>query len=260
MRAVENESPCNESSRAEVIAVGSVTEADGRALLYFGDCFDILPYLYKVGAVVTDPPYGIGYKYRSHDDSPRTYDRMMGRLVPELIRVTGGGPCFIWQSQVRSDRWGDYFPKGYRIIAACKTYPGRSGAKYLYCWDPIIFFSRRGNLRDHLPRDWHRVDMEPWNRRLKDSPLLCPRPLEQVRYICDSVRARTILDPFMGSGTTGVAALLAGKRFIGIEKDQVCFEYACKRIAQTYQEMSQEKRSAPARRPRTVAECEDVEL
>lgn len=59
----------------------------------------------------------------------------------------------------------------------------------------------------------------------------CPRPLEQVRYFCESVRADSILDPFMGSGTTGVAALQAGKRFIGIERDPVYFRYACQWIA-----------------------------
>ena len=57
------------------------------------------------------------------------------------------------------------------------------------------------------------------------------RTVQQVRYYCESVRADSILDPFMGSGTTGVAALQAGKRFIGVEQDPVYFAYACRRIA-----------------------------
>ncbi|MDX2199017.1 MAG: DNA methyltransferase [Phycisphaerae bacterium] len=51
-----------------------------------------------------------------------------------------------------------------------------------------------------------------------------------MRYFCDSTRADSILDPFLGSGTTGVAAILAGKRFVGIEQDPVYFAYAFKRI------------------------------
>jgi DNA modification methylase len=58
--------------------------------------------------------------------------------------------------------------------------------------------------------------------------------LEQVRYICDSIRANSILDPFLGSGTTGVAAVLAGKRFVGIEQDPAYFKYACQRIERAW--------------------------
>src|SRR5206468_2677969 len=47
-----------------------IIEADGNAVLYLGDCFSILPQLRGIDAVVTDPPYCIGYKYRSYDDSP----------------------------------------------------------------------------------------------------------------------------------------------------------------------------------------------
>ena len=68
----------------------------GNATLYRADCFDVLPQLSDIDAVVTDPPYGIGFAYRSYDDAPGKYDAMMCRLVPELIRVTNDGPCFVW--------------------------------------------------------------------------------------------------------------------------------------------------------------------
>lgn len=203
----------------------------GNATLYRADCFDILPTLSDIGAVVTDPPYGIGFGYRSYDDAPERYDELMARLVPELIRVTGNGPCFLWQSPLMADRWHRYFPKGYRIVAACKLYPDRRGNAPCLSWDPVIFWSGRSLLKDELPRDWQVTDLRPWDGYRGDNPVPCPRPLEQVRYFCDSVRADSILDPFMGSGTTGVAAMLAGKRFIGIERDPVYFEYACKRAA-----------------------------
>lgn len=213
----------------------------GDATLYQGDCLEGLPNLVGRGidAVVTDPPYGIGYQhYRSYDDAPDEYDTLMARLVPLLDRVTDNGPCFVWQSQHKAHRWHEYFPKWFRIVAACKIYPKRSGTPPCFAWDPVIFWSGgrsgRGFLRDHLSRDWHVAEMGSWDRSCGNNPHPCPRPLEQVRYICDSIQARTILDPFMGSGTTGVAAIMAGKRFVGIEQDPVYFEYACHRIARAW--------------------------
>lgn len=73
-------------------------------------------------------------------------------------------------------------------------------------------------------------ELVPWEDTCGENPVPCPRPLEQVRYICDATPAESILDPFLGSGTTGVAAVLAGKRFVGIEQDPLYFDYACRRI------------------------------
>ena len=65
------------------------------------------------------------------------------------------------------------------------------------------------------------ADLTEWDGYRGDNPVTCPRPLQQVRYFCESVRGQSILDPFMGSGTAGVAVLQTGKRFIGIEQDAV---------------------------------------
>ena len=203
----------------------------GRATLYRADCFDVLPTLPAVDAVVTDPPFGIGYAYRSYDDAPERYHDLMTRLIPELRRVTADGPCFVWQSPLKVHLWHRYFPQGYRLVAACKLLPDRGRQAPCLSWDPVIFWSGRSLLRDELPRDWHVADLRPWDGYRGGNPVPCPRPLAQVRYFCDAIRAEIILDPFMGSGTTGVAAILAGKRFIGIERDPFYFEYACRRIA-----------------------------
>lgn len=206
----------------------------GSATLYRADCFDILPQLHGIGAVITDPPYCIGFSYRSYDDAPAKYHDLMTRLVPELVRITDNGPCFVWQSPLKAGKWHKYFPPGYRIVAACKLYPERDGKSGCLSWDPVIFWSGRSLLRDELPRDWHLADLRPWDGYKGGNPVPCPRPLEQVRYFCNSVRTESILDPFLGSGTTGVAAVMAGKRFIGIEQDPVYFEYARKRIEEAW--------------------------
>jgi DNA modification methylase len=203
----------------------------GPATLYRANCFDLLPTLPHVDAVVTDPPYGIDFQYRSYDDAPDQYESFMGRLVPHLIRLTRNGPCFVWQAVTKADQWHRYFPAGFRIVAACKNYPPCPGKRRSFGWDPIIFWSGRSKLYQELPQDWMQTDLPPWKERQRNNPVPCPRPLDHVRFICNSVRGNSILDPFLGSGTTGVAAVLAGKQFIGIERDPVYFDYACQRIA-----------------------------
>ncbi len=217
----------------------------GTATLYHGDCFAIMPTLKPVAAVITDPPYGIGFQYRTYDDNPEEYDDMMHRLVPMVTQVVQGGPCFMWQSQLKADQWHRWFPKGFRIIAACKIYPQIKGKLTCMSWDPIIFWSRQSRIYHELPQDWHLADLRPYDGYHADNPVPCPRPLRQVAYFCESIRARTILDPFMGSGTTGVACVQAGKRFIGIEQDRVYFDYACKRIEKAYQAGQSTRRIQP---------------
>lgn len=220
------------------VPAGITKRVIGNATLYRADCFDVLPELSGIGAVITDPPYGIGFGYRTYDDAPAKYAGLMANLVPQLVRATNDGPCFVWQSPLYAHRWHEFVPRGYRIIAACKTYPARNGESPCLSWDPVIFWSGRSLLRNELPRDWHVTDLRPWDGYKGDNPVPCPRPLEQVRYFCDAVQADSILDPFMGSGTTGVAAVLAGKRFVGIERDPVYFKYACERIAQATRGMA----------------------
>jgi len=217
-------------STAEKVVIGPAT-------LFRGDCFAVMPDLAPVEAVVTDPPYCIGFRYRSYDDSPSKYDSLMSRLVPELRRLTNDGPCFVWQSPLKADQWHKYFPKGFRIIAACKLMPNLNGKQTCLSWDPVIFWSR-GRLRDELRRDWFVSDLQPWDGYQGGNPVPCPRPLDQLTHICQSIRAKNILDPFMGSGTTGVAAVLAGKQFVGIEQDPVYFKYACERIRTAWQSVS----------------------
>jgi site-specific DNA-methyltransferase (adenine-specific) len=224
-RSMANRKPAGCDEPAQTVQIGSAT-------LYRADCFEILPHLKHVDAVVTDPPYGIGFRYRSYDDSPKKYDELMERLVPELIRITDNGPCFVWQSPLKADQWHRWFPAGCRIVAACKIHRDRPGKQNCLSWDPVLFWSGQSRIQQELPRDWHAVDLRPWDGYRGHNPVPCPRPLEQVQYFCDSVRAETIIDPFMGSGTTGVAAIRAGKRFVGIERDPVYFQYACDRIAE----------------------------
>ena len=78
-------------------------ETIGDCTLYLGDCRDVLPTLGKVDAVVTDPPYGVGLKYASHDDAPDSYEGGYGLWLWERLEVAEallrpGSPVFVWQA------------------------------------------------------------------------------------------------------------------------------------------------------------------
>lgn len=201
----------------------------GEATLYRADCFEILPRLTAVAGVVTDPPYGIGFRYRTCADQLSEYLEFMPRLVPSLTRIVKGGPCFVWQSPLRASHWPQLFPPGFRIIPACKTYgAGERGPRSR--WDAVIYWSERSDLSRWLESDWQVTDLSQPRPR-DGNPVPCPKSVSQIAHFCRAVPNGAILDPFMGSGTTGVAALQTGHAFIGIERDPVYFRYACQRIA-----------------------------
>lgn len=209
------------------------TEHIGDATLYLGDCLEVLPTLGKVDAVVTDPPFGIGFKYESHDDSEENYENL---LLPALswCKDICSGAQFWWQSMKTCSKWNEWFPKGYRIFAACKSFVQLRAVEVQYAWDPVIFWGTGTWKQNESVRDWHVATVPNFGlgRESIDHP--CPRPLDQVRYIVTGIHAETILDPFMGSGTTGVACANLGRKFIGVEIDPKYFDIACKRIETAY--------------------------
>lgn len=191
----------------------------GRATLFCGDCRDILPTLPRVDAVVTDPPYGIG------EDGGRFRDRKGGghRVLPKkgwdksppnaetFQAIIGAGDAHIvWG--------GNYFTD---------CLPVSRG--WLY-WNKMM----GGDFSDG-ELAWTSLDMALRSFSFcnkgggKEHPTQKPVPLMRwcLGFLPD---AQTVCDPFMGSGTTGVAALEQGRAFIGIERDPDYFAIACRRI------------------------------
>lgn len=195
----------------------------GDATLYRADSMDVLPLICKVGAVITDPPYGIGAsagtgKYgrlkvgKTGDygwDDAIPDDALMSAVVAAGERVVIFG--------------GNYFPlptsRNYLIWDKGAGFKGRDFAECEMAW-----CSWDGNARV-LTRD----PLARGDYKNKEHPTQKPVAVMQWA-ILHAGQAEVILDPFMGSGTTGVAALQLGRRFIGIERDERYFEIACKRI------------------------------
>ena len=217
-------------------------EQIGPHVLYLGDCREILPTLPKVDAVVTDPPYGIGFKYESHVDDRESYPRFIWPIV-ELAEqcVAPGGPVFVWQAQQWMNRFNDLFPRDWRLLIVVKNFVQMRQVTMQYAFDPVVVWWKRGatpwvadRTSGYVNRDFVMSDcasaVSDTKSLAKQHP--CPRQVDACEHIIGNwCRPNsTILDPFMGSGTTGVACQKLGRRFIGIEIEPRYFDIACRRI------------------------------
>lgn len=195
----------------------------GNATLYCGDCRDILPHLPKVDAVVTDPPYGIGTGFKkcggskSKEWGAQEWDRQTCQPAVDLA-IRAGRYVVIWG--------GNYYvlPPSRCWFAWDKCQPDE--------WYSTAHFELAWTNMDRNARRWKMSQVEAYSRMEKEHPSQKPLGLMEwcIRQLPKDVE--TILDPFAGSGTTGVAAIKMGKRFIGIEREPKYFEAMCRRICE----------------------------
>jgi site-specific DNA-methyltransferase (adenine-specific) len=202
------------------------TEQIGAATLYLGDCREVLPTLGKVDAVVTDPPYGInidGQKGSNHKNGTQLrkhHEKLGWDSAPpdkELLQavVTAGTWAIVWG--------GNYFmealPPQKAWLVWDKAQYGLTMSDGELAWTNLPKVLRIKKMhRTHL---WQDNPEHPTQK-----------PLKLMKWCIGELpdNAETILDPFMGSGTTGVAAVQMGRDFIGIEREPKYFDIACKRI------------------------------
>lgn len=190
-------------------------------MLYLGDCREILPGLGRVDAVVTDPPYGIGEdggSFRGRLGQGHRVLPKMGwdqstpeRAVFDLIRAASADQI-IWG--------GNYFTD--------KLPPSKG---WLY-WQKLMGGDFSDGELAWTSRDKALREFTLCNKMHgKEHPT--QKPDELMKWCLELLpNARTILDPFMGSGTTGVAAVKLGRRFIGIEIEPRYYEIALRRVSE----------------------------
>jgi site-specific DNA-methyltransferase (adenine-specific) len=192
-----------------------IKEQIGNASLYLADCRDILPTLGPVDAVVTDPPYGLGVKMQGGKWGIKR-SQQMGEwdAVPSdaVLGLLSFGPCIIWG--------GNYYalPPSRGWLAWVKPDAPPTLGQFELAWTSL---DRTARLLSH--------SINQNSRECNGHPT--EKPLRLMKWCLGFVPdAQMILDPFMGSGTTGVAAIQAGKSFIGIERDPDYFAIAVRRI------------------------------
>jgi site-specific DNA-methyltransferase (adenine-specific)/modification methylase len=196
----------------------------GDATLYLGDCMDILPTLDKVDAVITDPPYGIGDrlvkggKGGSFDSlvlsKANLWDKKPSKELLDLIR-SKGNVQFIWGGNFLD------LPPCDKPLCWDKVRPNQKNlSEWEYCWTSLV---GRAEMFKHCANGGF----------LSSEPRYHPtqKPVEVMKWCIKKAKnPNEILDPFMGSGTTGVAAVQIGLKFIGIERERKYFDIACERI------------------------------
>ena len=195
-------------------------EVIGDATLYLGDSLQIMPTLGKVDAVVTDPPYGIerfkkgSLRFDKKGEYPEglKWDRRPSQEIFNLI-LRIGSQHIIWGANNFALPSTEYF----LIWDKLQTVPNFASAEYAY--------SDTG-----MPAKVFRYSIHQHNQREKYHPT--EKPIQLMEWCLGFIKGLIVLDPFMGSGTTGVACANLGRKFIGIEIEPKYFEIACKRIDQ----------------------------
>ena len=190
------------------------------ATLYLGDCREILPLLPKVDAVVTDPPYGIGANRQTLGTGKKQFERGgdWDSKRPDLSEIlTKSDLMCVWGGNYFSD----LLPPTNDWLVWHKVNDGLSFSECELAW------SNFGKQTRHLAHHW--------GGESKVHPTM--KPLAVMEWCLGFIpKARTVLDPFMGSGTTGVACAKLGRKFIGIELEPKYFDIACKRIDDAYKQ------------------------
>ena len=210
-------------------------ETIGDATLYLGDCLEIMPTLGKVDAVVTDPPYGIGYKARKGDK------RRVKGWIHEGKKIQGDdmpfnpSPLLKYQQLIL---WGgNHFADKLPISGAWYIWDKRGDSKFYgktTFSDCEIAWTNIGNAARMYKQIWNGIvrEGEPAKKgHYRQHPT--QKPVRLMEW-CVNKTTGTLLDPFMGSGTTGVACANLGRKFIGIEIDESYFDIACERIELAY--------------------------
>ncbi|WP_318013619.1 DNA-methyltransferase [Mesorhizobium sp. BR1-1-12] len=200
-------------------------ETIGNSTLYLGDCAEIMPTLGRCDAVLTDPPYGIG------ESNEKNLSR--GTLAKPKDYGT-----YDW----------DKAPPAQEVIDLMRTISDRQiifGGNYFHlpptsCW---LVWDKQNGTNDFADCElaWTNLNKAVrriywlWNGMIRKGDDVrehpTQKPLGVMEWCLTHVKdAKTILDPFMGSGTTGVACVKAGRKFIGIEREMSYFDIACRRI------------------------------
>ena len=191
----------------------------GTATLYHGNCLEIIPMLTGIDAVITDPPYGNGCaprggKVRGSTQSSGTYPGW-DIYSEDWIKLVNC-PAAVFCSQATMLDTARALGAD-RALLYIKNNPSPLGTS----WEPC------------LTRGWPHVrQRQHWLGHNSERGHQHPtqKPLALMKWIVSTTPAKVILDPFMGSGTTGVACVDLGRRFIGIEIDPKYFDIACRRI------------------------------
>ena len=207
-------------------------EKIGLATLYLGDCREVAPLLERPAAVITDPPYGINFQYDGYDDSRENLKELISWLMPwakanadRIVILPGITQIYL-------------YPEPDWIMSICWNTTGSFGGFGFTQWMPALLYGKDlkgfgsingGILKSDVIYFSGMVD-NIVNKEKNEHP--CPKPLSIMSKIVARMTEEDccVVDPFMGSATTGVAAVKLNRQFVGVEREPKYFDIACRRI------------------------------
>lgn len=209
----------------------------GNAELWHGDCLEVLG-MVRGYSVISDPPYALNYTSdvggKISNDRTRDFRRVLLKL-PKACAHTGATTLAIF---TRWDIWGelqrafDYLWPACNCVVWNKNDTGRGNCNHVGNAHELVYISAPA---DHVMRVEGR---RPTN--VIEAPKVPPgtmvhpteKPVDVMAWLVQAMcpQGETVIDPFMGSGTTGIACARFGRRFIGVELDRRHFDTACRRI------------------------------
>jgi site-specific DNA-methyltransferase (adenine-specific) len=206
--------------------------------IYHADCRDWLasvPDCWTCDATVTDPPYGIGFPYLSYHDSRESLADLIDSAIAKAISRSDRALIMCGTTQITMYPSPDW--------VSCVTWDTTgSFGKFGYSqWMPVLCYGKDldgfGNVNGQTKTDTIRISGGAgvgFQRSGEEERHTCPKPLNVVKRIVSrfTPEGGIILDPFMGSGTTLVAAKNLGRKAIGIEIEEKYCEIAARRLSQ----------------------------
>lgn len=213
--------------------------------IFHGDCREVLPTLEdkSVDLVLTDPPYGIGFNYGTgFKDAENGYIEWLWPVCETAeIKLKPSGYFLIFQAAKNARQYAEWFPRPWRLIALPKLFVQIRPTDLQWATDYGLLWQQEGD-RKRIPkesqpnaaRDWFlsKTTLQGRGTLLSGHP--CPRPIDTIRYLvqCLSPLDGAVLDPFMGAGTSLLAAKILGRTATGIEIEERYCEIAARRLSQ----------------------------
>jgi len=197
--------------------------SDKYVAIAHGDCREILPSLPQVDLVLTDPPYGVGFKYSIYQDTEANFFENIKPVIVTCIEN--------YQSTVLCMSMKRLFDMPRPKSLLCWAKPGsvrRNPMGGFSEWEPIMVYGKARYWNDfkYLPVTLNYLDGH--------TQFPCPKPINLFMWLVGGnlSKPQSILDPFMGSGTTLVASKQFYRKSIGIEIEEKYCEIAAKRCSQ----------------------------
>jgi len=189
--------------------------------IYNGDCREILPQLdVKVDLVLTDPPYGVDFRGCNWDKEIPNWLPTCRSIFPNVAFTTAPLTMWLYPSP-------DWVVSWHRPASSSR----RPDGKFNH-WSPVLVYGK-----------WEKdIDIISLHAIANSMPHgyghPCPKPLSLFKWLASGFTADTILDPFMGSGTTCIATKELNRYSIGIEIEERYCEIAAKRCSQEVMELN----------------------